>query len=200
SEVTGKVAMASGGALPSHAMVIARRVDGEMVQRTAGIENDGSFTLHGVPPGVYEVTVGGASGTLTIAQMAASGAEVHGNQVTVGSDAVLLAATLARGSASIDGFAQRDGQGFGGAMIELVPDDPSGSTELIRRDQSDSDGSFTLRRVVPGNYTVVAIDDGWTLDWAKRDALAAYLGRGVKVHVGEDEQLKLPSPVPVQER
>ena len=33
---------------------------------------------------------------------------------------------------------------------------------LIRRDQSDSDGSFALRDVVPGQYTVVAIQDGWT--------------------------------------
>lgn len=200
SDVTGKVAMASGAALPSHAIVIARSVDDERLQRTAGIENDGSFTLHGVPPGVYEVTIGGASGTLTIAQMAASGAEVHGNQVTVGSDPVLLAATLARGSATIDGFAQRNGEGIGGAMIELLPDDPGASTELIRRDQSNSDGSFTLRRVVPGNYTLVAIDDGWTLDWAKHDALTAYLSHGVKIHIRDDEKLQLSSPVPVQER
>lgn len=198
-DVTGKVAMASGGALPHNVMVIAQRVSGgQMLQRTAGIQADGSFTLHGVAPGVYDLSTRG--GALAVAQMAASGGEVHGNRVTVGSEPVLLAATLARGSGTIDGFVQRDGQGIGGVMVELVPDDPNAPAELIRRDQSDSDGSFTLRRVVPGNYTLVAIDDGWTLEWARRDALAAYLGRGVKVHIGDDEKLQLPSPVPVQER
>lgn len=200
ADVTGKVGMASGGALPHNMMVVAQRVSGEALQRTAGIQNDGSFTLHNMAPGVYEVTVRGASGALTVAQMAASGAEVHGNRITVGPEPVLLAATLARGSATIDGFVQRDGRGLGGAMVELVPDDPNLPTELIRRDQSNSDGSFTLRRVVPGNYTLVAIEDGWTLDWAKRDALTAYLSRGVKVHVADDEKLQLPSPVRVQER
>lgn len=200
-EVTGKVAMAAGGALPAHVTVFARRVSGgEPFVRTSGIQNDGSFSLHGVAPGTYEVSVRGGSGALVVSLMAASGGEVQGDRVTVGSDPVLLAATLARGSATINGFVQRGGQGVGGVMVELVPDDPSATPDLIRRDQSDSDGSFTLRRVVAGNYTLVAIDDGWTLEWAKHDALSAYLGQGVKVHVGDDEELQLPSPVPVQQR
>jgi len=37
---------------------------------------------------------------------------------------------------------------------------------LVRRDQSDSDGIFTLHSVVAGQYTVVAISDGWDLEWA----------------------------------
>lgn len=199
-EVTGKVAMASGGALPAHVIVFARRVSGDPIVRSAGIQSDGSFSLHGLAPGTYEVSVRGGSGALVIAQMAASGGEVQGDRVTVGSDPVLLAATLARGSATINGFVQRGGQGVGGIMVELVPDDPSATPDLIRRDQSDSDGSFTLRRVVAGNYTLVAIEDGWTLEWARHDALTAYLGQGVKVHVGDDEKLQLPSPVTVQER
>ncbi|HKR28178.1 MAG TPA: carboxypeptidase-like regulatory domain-containing protein, partial [Acidobacteriaceae bacterium] len=199
-EVTGKVGMASGGALPAHVMIFARRVNGESFVRTAGIQSDGSFTLHGVTPGTYEVSVRGGSAALVVSQMAASGGEVQGDRVTVGSDPVLLAATLARGSATINGFVQRSGQGVGGVMVELVPDDPSATPDLIRRDQSDSDGSFTLRRVVAGNYRLVAIDNGWTLEWAKHDALSAYLSQGVRVRVGEDEKLQLPSPVPVQER
>jgi hypothetical protein len=37
--------------------------------------------------------------------------------------------------------------------------------DLFRRDQSDLDGTFSLHGVIPGTYTVVAIDNGWDLDW-----------------------------------
>jgi len=46
------------------------------------------------------------------------------------------------------------------------PQDPSLNRGLFRRDQSDSDGSFSLRDAAPGKYTVVAIEDGWELEWA----------------------------------
>jgi len=55
---------------------------------------------------------------------------------------------------------------------------------LFRRDQSDSDGSFTLPDIVPGMYTVVAIADGWELEWTNPEVLKPYLAGGVKVEVG----------------
>ena len=68
-------------------------------------------------------------------------------------------------------------------MILLVPKDPATEREMFRRDQSDSDGSFELSRVVPGEYTVVAIEDGWTLDWARAEVIAHYLAGGQKITV-----------------
>jgi hypothetical protein len=32
---------------------------------------------------------------------------------------------------------------------------------MFRRDQSDFDGSFVLRGVVPGSYTIVGVEDAW---------------------------------------
>ena len=200
-EITGKIGMAAGGDLPNDLTVIARRDEDRTVPRAAGVSKDGSFTLQGVPPGTYDVTVRGANNTLVIAQMAASGAEVHGNRVTVGTDPVLLAATLDKGSAIINGFVRRGGHSVEGAMVELIPDDPNAPTDLLRRDQSNTDGSFTLRRVVPGHYTLVAIEDGWTLEWARRDAMASYLARGMKIEVGANQTtVDLPNAVEVQPR
>ncbi len=198
--VSGKFAMASGTPLPDRLWMWLRPIPERPQPGSVRVERDGTFSLDSVTPGTYEVMAGGGGGgTLVVAQMAASGSEVHGDRITVGTDPVLLAATLAAGSTTINGFAQRGGKGVGGTMVVLVPNDPDASTELFRRDQSDSDGSFTLHDVVPGNYTLVSIENGWTLDWAKREAMAPYLAHGLKVQVGGNEKtMNLPAPVAVQ--
>jgi hypothetical protein len=197
-DVHGRFAMASGAALPEHAMVSLQPTEGNPSPQNSPVGRDGSFDFATVPPGTYEVHL---SHSLVAVAMAASGGEVRGSHITVGSDAVLLAATLASGSTAVNGYAARDGKGVGGTLVLLVPNDPSASDELIRRDQSDSDGSFSLPSVVPGTYTLVAIENGWGLEWKHRDAIAAYLKRGVAVQVPENQKtLNLASPVAVQDR
>ena len=81
--------------------------------------------------------------------------------------------------------ARKEGKPAPGAMIVLVPKDPASDHDLFRRDQSDSDGSFELHDVVPGKYTVVAIEDGWQLNWADPEVIAHYLLHGQYVTVTE---------------
>ncbi len=52
-------------------------------------------------------------------------------------------------------------------MIILEPDDPENNLPLFRRDQTDSDGTFTLQEVLPGHYKIMAIENGWDEEWAK---------------------------------
>jgi hypothetical protein len=87
-------------------------------------------------------------------------------------------------------------------MVVLAPKNKSAWPALIRRDQSDSDGSFSLRDVVPGQYIVVAIEDAWALDWAQPEVLSRYLPGGIAVTVtgASGKLLTLPRPVPVQAR
>lgn len=75
----------------------------------------------------------------------------------------------------------------------LVPQDPGHNLDFIRRDQSDSDGSFTLNYALPGNYTVIAIENGWDLEWLKAETLNPYLreGTGVQVHSRETLNIKV---------
>ena len=68
-------------------------------------------------------------------------------------------------------------------MIVLVPQDPGNNLPLFRRDQSDSDGTFTLANVVPGQYTVLAIANGWDLEWANPTVLQPYLKSAQTVQV-----------------
>ena len=198
ADVSGKLEMASGAPLPA-ATMLTLVPPGSNGGASTALSGDGSFDLRSVAPGDYGVQVTSSVGLLDIVQMAASGAEVHGHRITVGSDPVLFAASLARGSVSISGFARRDGAGVGGAMVLLVPEHAQDNADLYRRDQSDSDGSFTLSRVLPGNYTLVAIENGWSLEWSRPEAIAPYLARGVKLRItGEPQNIELPSAVEIQ--
>ena len=65
-----------------------------------------------------------------------------------------------------------------------MPKDPEADHARFRRDQRDLDGSFALRNVVPGFYTILAIADGWELDWSLLGVIAAYLRLGQTIEVG----------------
>jgi hypothetical protein len=110
--------------------------------------------------------------------------------------------TVSEGATDVRGFARKDGKGMAGIMVVLVPKDLTALQGLVRRDQSDSDGSFSLNNVVPGQYTVVAIEDGWELDWERPEVISRYLPGGIPVTVTDSSGKLLPlsQPVPVQSR
>jgi hypothetical protein len=139
-----------------------------------------------VSPGIYDVWVEEPEGAVVVA-VTASGATATGHAVTIGAQRdVKLAVTIAKGIGQVSGVAMRDAQAVDGVMMLLVPLDFGGLASLYRRDESDSDGTFTLSGVVPGKYLAVGIADGWDLEWGKAEVLAKYLARGTKVVVGKD--------------
>ncbi|MFP5226317.1 MAG: carboxypeptidase regulatory-like domain-containing protein [Acidobacteriota bacterium] len=198
-DVTGKIAMASGAPLPPKTHVNLMPADQTPARPGDAVAADGTFTFRSVPPGRYAIQAVAPDTRLAVQQMMASGAEVHGATLTIAAQPVLIAATLARGATTLSGFAKQNGQPTGGVMILLVPHDPA-ARDLYRRDQSNTDGSFTLNNVVPGDYSLLAIDNGWTLDWARPEVLAPYLTRGMRVRVAGQRTMNLPSPVEVQPR
>jgi hypothetical protein len=103
------------------------------------------------------------------------------------------------GGLNVEGTAKRAGKPFAGAMVVLVPKNPEENRDLFRRDQSDLDGTFNLQDVVPGSYTVLAIENGWDLDWSQPAVIAAYTKRGRTLEVGNHSgrTMNLPEPVEV---
>jgi len=199
-EVSGKLAMASGGKFPGRARVSLVPAEGGQNREGERVAEDGTFALHSVPPGRYDVEVAAPDARLAVQQMMATGAEVSGNRLTIAGQPVTLAAILARGTTTINGYAKQNSKGLGGVMILLVPRSPHAGTDLYRRDQTNTDGSFTLNRVIPGDYTLVAIESGWTLEWARPEVMAPYLARGVRVTVTGQREMQLPAAVEVQPR
>ena len=78
-----------------------------------------------------------------------------------------------------------------GTMVVLAPQEIADNAPLFRRDQSDSDGTFTLSDVVPGRYTAIALQNGWEMEWASPEALRPYLAKGTPVVVKGKERLEI---------
>jgi hypothetical protein len=183
-EVSGTLKSALGAALPAEITVSLEPFDGERRPDTMGANAArGSFRFAAVPPGKWIVGVQAAGSRLPVIGLTAGNRTQGGNLLTVGDRAMQITLTVSQGAMRVDGFARKDGKGFAGAMVVLVPKDLAASRELVRRDQSDSDGSFSLRDVAPGQYTIVAIQDGWDLDWEQPAVIGRYLRRGTAVTV-----------------
>jgi hypothetical protein len=81
----------------------------------------------------------------------------------------------------------------------LVPANPASGQEDSRFNQSDSDGSFEFQHVIAGTYILVAIQDGWSLDWGRREVMARYLAKGQSVIVlAHTREINLKDPIEVQ--
>jgi hypothetical protein len=138
---------------------------------------------------------------LAVTRVTSAGATTDGPMLKIGSAPITVALTLVEGSSSVSGFAKADGQPVAGAMVALVPLNPGASRELFRRDQSNSDGSFTLKNVIPGDYMLVAIRDGWTLDWLRSEVIRHYFSKGQKVSVlARSREIQLPEALQAQSK
>ena len=145
----------------------------------------GGFSFDMVPQGTWTLSAFAEGNALPVIAVSAGGAMVAGNQITVKDRPVSVVASVSTAVMRVQGFARDGSKGVAGAMIILVPRQRSAYLALLRRDQSDSDGSFSLRDVPAGQYTVVAIRDGWGIDWTDRETIARYLPQGVSVRVSD---------------
>ncbi len=201
--VSGTLQTPTGVSLPGDAVVILDSLD--PAHRQYSIQTNcirGLFNFASVPPGAWELWAGSPEKMLPITSLAAGGRTYAGNQLTVRDHALNLVVNIGLGETRVEGFARAGNRGVAGVMVVLIPQNSVVWRGLIRRDQSDSDGSFSLRDVVPGKYTVVAIQDGWTLDWTDPQVLSRYLSAGIPVTVTDasGKLVTLSFPVPVQIR
>jgi hypothetical protein len=144
-----------------------------------------------VPPGRYEVVLQGRP-NIFLAGLTAKGAEAAGRYVTVGAGDSTLTVHVASGRASLSGVATLEGKPSVGAMVLLVPitiEDPNSIT-FLRQDQTNTDGSFDLANVIPGQYILVAIDHGWQINWGDASTLRRYLMQGVPVDLKSSAMVK----------
>jgi hypothetical protein len=201
--VRGTLRNGSGGSLAGECNVTLEAVDAAQHQSPVqAICLGGTFSFNSVPPGRWGISAESGGVQLPVASVAIGGRTHAGNVISVQDRPLTAVVSVSEGTTRLEGFAKRDGKGAAGVMVELVPKDLSAMDGLVRRDQSDSDGSFSLRDVVPGQYTVLAIQDGWDLDWADAHTIARYLPGGVAVTVSDKagKVVSLPAAVPVQSR
>lgn len=195
-----KVTVQAPGIGSPSELIAALRSRGKRGMQTVRLDANGEAEFQQLPAGQYEVVVFGLRRAFSITHISAEGAQVSGRSVDVEpGSSVSIHATVTPGSVVVDGIAKRAGKPYAGAMVVLVPKDVEGNRDLFRRDQSDLDGTFSLRDVAPGSYTLVAIENGWDLDWSKPEVIAVYAKHGRAVQVGETpgKPLRLDAPIEV---
>ncbi len=187
--VGGTVRMADGSA-PGELNLVLSPLEGGR-NRLEAVARQGQFHFDAVPPGEWTLEAyraGNSFQSLFVISLSVSGSASEASQFTVRDRPLTVAATLSSVQTRVDGFARSGAKGTAGAMVMLVPvpapRDPAVYRALLRRDQSDSDGSFSLRDVAPGHYLVIAVSGGWKLDWRDRGVIARYLSSGVAVTIG----------------
>jgi len=131
----------------------------------------------------YEVGLAQAPGYY-IAGISVTGAKLTGRTVELpAAGNVTLTISIGVGAATLNGKVVQNGKPFPGAMVLLLPHDIQHSSGLTRRDQSDSDGTFTLPDIVPGRYTLIAVEGDDELEYSNPTAIQPYLAHGQAMNI-----------------
>jgi hypothetical protein len=165
---------------------------------------DGRVTFDDLAVGSYKIIVARAQEkAYAVGRILAENGQAVGPNVNVTEGAEFqLDVTLIEGVASVEGIVKRGDKPASGIMVVLIPLSPESQEDLFRRDQSNSDGSFSLPDIIPGTYTVAAIEDAWDFDWSQPSALARYAqnGQPVTISAGKTGTIRLHDPLQVQPR
>jgi hypothetical protein len=186
--------------LPQQLYIQLRTSDGKIATSQI-VDEKGEVTFANVSPGDYNLSAATFTKPYPVVKVTSQSGETSSHALNVPPGSSLTASlSLVTGAVNVEGFAKREGKGAAGAMVVLVPKNPESNRELFRRDQSDLDGSFSLQGIAPGSYTVVAIEDGWNLDWALPAVIEPYLKKGQTVMISDDtnHSQELPEAVEVQ--
>ena len=142
--VSGSI-LSTDGRVPLHASIRLSNPDtGETFRSDINERGQFDFNADEVRPGRYVLALEGANGFF-LQRLSATGAKVAGRTIEIANAGnVRISGIASQGAALVLGTALRNDQPRAGAMIVLVPQDPANNAPLFRRDQSDSDGTFTL--------------------------------------------------------
>jgi Carboxypeptidase regulatory-like domain len=165
------------------------------------VDAAGEVTFEGIPPGKYALVAFSPDKRYSVVRTVFSGVETSDHVLTLTAGSSLSGTVfLALGVVAVEGFVHRGGKPSSGVMVALIPKDPQSHLDMFRRDQSDSDGSFALPAVIPGTYTLIAVEDAWGFQWLQPDVLNRYLRHGQNLTIGElmTNTVHLPDPVEVQ--
>jgi hypothetical protein len=200
--VSVTVHAANGESLPTRLQLNLRSV-GSNRAANFGMNDKGVAELDNVPPGDYRFVLNGEGHQWNVVSLLLNDKAVADKRLHIDSGGSLTAdLTISATAVDVEGFARREDKPAPGSLVLLVPAGSDTSEALFRRDQSDLDGSFAFSNVVPGNYILVAIDDGWTLHWTDPKTLMPYLLKGLPVTITANGSatFHIPDPVSTQPR
>jgi hypothetical protein len=198
AHVTAEIRAVNGSRVsrPSQVLLLRNRA----VYRRVVVDLGGTASFD-IEPGDYTLGVQGGSRSLHLRQVFEHEQPVAGNRVHLAAGAqASYVLSVIPGDHTVSGVVQRDAKPAAGVFVLLIPTSDLAAPETFYRDQSDLDGSFQLRGIASGEYTLFAVQHGWELDWHKKSTYDRYLPHAIPVHVADDAApvQKLPGPIPAQ--
>jgi len=187
--VSGILRIEDGSPVPQPARVQLRSsASGEDFGTPVSAAGEFSFKDNPVEPGNYEIMIIEPQG-LFIRNLSSATAKTSGRSFEIATaQDVSVTINASKGNGRITGVALKKDKPAAGVMVVLAPLDLRSNPALFRRDQSDSDGTFALNLVVPGRYTLMAIEDGWDLEWADPSVLQKYIAGGESVQIAPNQK------------
>jgi protocatechuate 3,4-dioxygenase beta subunit len=156
----------------------------------ANVKADGSFEWKNVPPGRYFVQAGGAPAEWFLKSVVAGNRDVKDAGLTVNGGSVVLDVMASTGVAVVDGVVvNAKGEPVANAVVVAVPEQRllRSRVDHFRKTVSDQSGSFVLRGVVPGAYTLLAWESLEGDDYYNPEFLRVYEGQGKALTVSEGD-------------
>lgn len=190
ANVKGRVTfpLETGGVGQGGVTLINEENDGVSTQ----VQKDGTFFFAGLRDGTYRIVVNFQASGEYVERVAAEGAKTFGREIKIeGAADVQLNISVGRGLGQVTGVAKLDRKPEAGVMVLMVPGSGENLEQDSRRDQSDSDGTFTLANVVPGKYVLLAIENGWGLHWMNPEELKPYRAKGQILTIAPNETIKV---------
>jgi len=151
----------------------------------ANPESDGTFSITGVTPGTYRLTLSNIPRNAYVKSARLAAADVLNNGLRIDGDPRgQLDIVLGSTPGSLDAVALDDKQmPESGVTVVLVPDTSAGKRYMYRDGTSDASGKVHWDGLAPGDYKVYAWEDIELAAWTDADFMRNYEGRGTPVRI-----------------
>lgn len=155
------------------------------------VKSDASFELKDIPAGNYHVLVtatGEALADYYVKSVNLAGKEVVASGFSTSASVETLDIVLSAKGATIEGLVAKDNEPAAFVKVITVPDeDRRDQRELFQVVATDRQGHFQIRGLSPGEYRVIALDEGFDEEITDPEFAQKYesLGQTIKVEEGE---------------
>ncbi len=151
------------------------------------VSADGEFSFNNLPAGRYEVTAG------NLGFVAAYLVDATGHRLTLElniapGEVISRDLAVTHATAVVTGTAEQAGNPLVGAFVLLLPKDLT-RRWAYKRDQTDSDGSYHMGAVPPGDYFLIAVNNGEGIAYREPKVAAGIVRAAKPVHVEAGDKL-----------
>ena len=188
-DVTARVHVVNGDAALLQKVMLRLHVFNDAGNNTRPLGKDGTAVFPAMASGRYAISLG--TSDLYIKSVTARNAKVVDGLLDMPDTGPVQLDILAAGdAANVKGKVVAQGKPVCGALVVLAPAKASENSADYHGYQSDSDGTFDIHGVKPGDYFLFATEE-WQLEYGVRAAIERYLPNAKAVRAGPNGVIEM---------